>query len=608
MNQTSSKPLDILQQIFGYDRFRGRQAEIIDSVIQGKDALVLMPTGGGKSLCYQIPAMIRPGVGIVISPLIALMQDQVDSMKEYGIRAGFLNSSQAPEESRWVEDELLAARLDLLYIAPERLANHSFLYLLTQIRIALFAIDEAHCVSQWGHDFRPEYMKLSFLAREYPSTPRIALTATADTVTRNEILEKLKLENAGQFVSSFDRPNINYRIALKSNARDQLLSFLNKDHRGDSGIIYCLSRRKTEETAAWLKGQGINAMPYHAGLDPETRLEHQRIFLRESSVVIVATVAFGMGIDKPDVRFVAHLDLPKSLESYYQETGRAGRDGEASNAWMVYSLADVINVRQMLQKSEGSESFKQTTQRRLDSMLGFCETIRCRRQALLKYFGETLAEPCGNCDTCLQKVESWDGTVAAQKALSCVYRTGQMFGAGYLVDVLRGKSTERTRKFQHESLPTFGVGEDLSDNEWRSVFRQLVAGGYLDVDLDKGGFRLSPKSHGVLKGQESISFRRDPRVSNSKNSTKPRSKSGAVPELDNPEEIRFFEELRILRTDIAQEKGIAPYLIFHDSTLKDMVLLKPRNVDDMRLVNGVGERKLELYGERFLTLIKSHQS
>lgn len=602
-----NSPRAILLTRFGYDNFRDHQEEIINQVISGRDALVLMPTGSGKSICYQIPAMIRPGVGVVISPLIALMQDQVDAVRQLGIRAEFLNSTLSPEEARAVERNVLYGQLDLLYVAPERLMMPGFQALLDQSRVALFAIDEAHCVSQWGHDFRPEYLQLSILPERFPKIPRIAVTATADLVTRREIIEKLKLENAGQFISSLDRINLYYRVELKENEKVQLLDFLRTEHPNDSGIVYCLSRRRVDVIADWLAGKGFTALPYHAGMEKELRLRHQRRFLREESVIIVATIAFGMGIDKPDVRFVAHLDLPKTLEGYYQETGRAGRDGEKSDAWMLYGLGDVVTLRQMLAASEGDEQFKRIQQRKMEAMLGFCETTRCRRQVLLSYFGEDLPEPCGNCDTCAGKLETRDGTIEAQKALSCVYRTGQRFGASYLTDVLLGKDDERIRRFGHDIVSTFGIGKELSKQEWKSVFRQLVAAGLLSVDLEgKAGFHLAPRAWPVLRGEEKFALRKDPEPVTPERRSRMRP-DRRRPDLPSaPTSGELWEKLRTLRLEIARKQGIAPFIIFHDSTLREMARTLPRTIEDMSEVSGIGERKLELYGKQFLDLILDH--
>ncbi|MEY6433917.1 DNA helicase RecQ, partial [Thioalkalicoccus limnaeus] len=495
---TPQAPIEVLRRVFGYPSFRGAQQEIVEHVTAGGDALVLMPTGGGKSLCYQIPALLRPGTAIVVSPLIALMQDQVDALRQLGVRASFLNSSLPPDEQGRVERALLAGELDLLYVAPERLLTERFLGLIERLRIALFAIDEAHCVSQWGHDFRPEYIQLNRLHERWPAVPRIALTATADAPTRREIVARLGLAGAAQFVSSFDRPNIRYRILEKREPRRQLLDFLRREHPSDAGIIYCLSRRKVEETAAFLKDQGFAVRPYHAGLSGEQRRAHQAEFLRGEGLIICATIAFGMGIDKPDVRFVAHMDLPKSIEAYYQETGRAGRDGLPADAWLAYGLSDVVALRRFIEGSAAEERFKRVELHKLNALIGLCEATECRRQVLLRYFGETLEQPCGNCDTCLSPVATWDGTTAAQKAMSCIYRTGQRFGAGYLTDVLLGKDSERVRRFGHDRISTFGIGKDLSADQWRSVYRQLVALGLIEVEIDgHGGLRLTPASRPV---------------------------------------------------------------------------------------------------------------
>lgn len=601
-------PLNILRAVFGYERFRGHQEEIINHLVSGGDALVLMPTGGGKSVCYQIPSMLRPGTGIVISPLIALMQDQVDAIRLLGIRAGFLNSSLSSREAWAMEQEMLAGRLDLVYVAPERLLTPRFQELLDRIQPALFAIDEAHCVSQWGHDFRPEYLQLSILPERFPHVPRIAVTATADSVTQKEILDKLKLEDARRFVSSFDRPNIRYRVELKENEKAQLLDFIRAEHPNDSGIVYCLSRKRVESIAEWLSGKGFTALPYHAGMGKELRAKHQQRFLQEEGVVMVATIAFGMGIDKPDVRFVAHLDIPKTLEGYCQETGRAGRDGEKADAWMVYSLADVVALRRMLDASEGDERFKMVQKRKMEAMFGYCETTRCRRQVLLGYLGEELPEPCGNCDTCSGEVETWDGTVVAQKALSCVYRTGQRFGAVYLTDVLLGKDDERIRSFGHHRVSTFGIGTELSDREWKSVFRQLVASGLLSVEIDgKGGFRLAPASRPVLRGEQKFHLRKDPEPVKRKRAATKKSRKKEAPfgsDRDTAASGDLWEKLRALRLEIARKQGIAPFVVFHDKTLKEMVERLPRDLDEMSEISGVGERKLELYGELFLAVIE----
>ena len=589
--------LDILQQTFGYPSFRGPQETVIQTVIDGGDALVLMPTGGGKSLCYQIPALARCGCGIVISPLIALMQDQVNAMRELGVRASFLNSTLDAATAADVERALLESELDLLYIAPERLTQNRTLELLKRCEIALFAIDEAHCVSQWGHDFRADYLALSLLHEQFPHVPRIALTATADEQTRLEIAERLQLEGAARFVVGFDRPNIRYRIGLKHNARQQLLAFLKAEHPNDAGIVYCLSRKKTEETASWLATQGFTALPYHAGLPAEERAAHQARFLREEAIVMVATIAFGMGIDKPDVRFVAHLDLPKTIEAYYQETGRAGRDGAPANAWMIYGLQDVIKLRQMMQSSQGSEQHKRIEQHRLNAMLGLCEITSCRRQALLAYFGETYPEPCGNCDGCLEPAQTWDATEACRMALSAVARTGERFGVNHLIDVLKGKETDKIWQFDHHHLPTFGVGDALDNNQWRSVFRQLVGRGYLSVDLQGfGALKLQAKCRPLLRGECEIALRLDQKQKAAKRQTKT-----PLPEDIN---VGLWEALRDCRRELAEAQGVPPYVIFHDSTLVEMCSVVPRTLEGFSKLSGVGERKLMKYGEAFLAAIR----
>ncbi|NEX19832.1 DNA helicase RecQ [Thiorhodococcus mannitoliphagus] len=596
-------PLQILTRIFGYDAFRGAQAEIIDQVIGGGDALVLMPTGGGKSLCYQIPAMVRPGTAVVVSPLIALMQDQVDALRQLGVRAAFLNSSLTPDQAWAVEQGMLEDALDLVYVAPERLLTDRFLSLLERIQVALFAIDEAHCVSQWGHDFRPEYIELSRLHERWPQVPRIALTATADAPTRSEIVKRLRLEEARQFVSSFDRPNIRYRIVEKANPRQQLLSFLRREHPSDAGIVYCLSRRRVDETAAYLQGQGFAALPYHAGLPADMRREHQARFLREEGLVMVATIAFGMGIDKPDVRFVAHLDLPKSLESYYQETGRAGRDGLPADAWMTYGLGDVVMLRRIIEGSQANEHFKRIEMQKLDGMLGYCETTQCRRQVMLNYFGEALAEPCGNCDTCLEPVETWDGTVAAQKALSCIYRTGQSFGSAYLTDVLVGKDLERIRRFGHDKVSTYGVGKELSADQWKSVYRQLVAAGLVAVDMEgHGALRLTEQSRPILRGERSIQLRRDP----DRKQTAAAGRVRAVTVPTDPEAAALWDALRTYRRGLAQEQNVPAYVIFTDATLQELLTYRPRDLDELSRISGVGQAKLERFGVGFLAVLADH--
>ncbi len=603
--------LQILESVFGYSEFRGEQAAVIDHVTGGGDALVLMPTGGGKSLCYQIPAMLRPGVGIVVSPLIALMQDQVDAMRQLEVRAAFLNSSLDAQAARQVEQQLLRGDLDLLYVAPERLMTPRFLELLERVELALFAIDEAHCVSQWGHDFRPEYVQLSVLHERFPRVPRIALTATADDPTRREIIARLDLNAARKFVSSFDRPNIRYRIALKNNARQQLLAFLQTEHRGDAGIVYCLSRKSVDTTAQWLTDHGWDALPYHAGLDAATRQRHQQRFLREEGVVIVATVAFGMGIDKSNVRFVAHLDLPKSMEGYYQETGRAGRDGLPADAWMAYGLGDVIMLRQMMDNSEADEQHKRLERRKLDALLGFCETTVCRRQVMLNYFGESYAKPCGNCDNCLEPVQTWDGTRAAQMALSCVYRTGQRFGVGHLIDVLLGKTTSQTERFNHHTLSTFGIGHDYKQTQWHGIFRQLVAANLLAVDMSGfGGLRLTEESRPLLRGERGIAFRHDPetRQKKPKQQNSGQAQTGRDRLLEAPHNAALWQALKDKRLQLAREQGVPPYVIFHDSTLLEILVKQPRQLAEFGAISGIGTHKLERYGATFIELLNTHRA
>lgn len=589
----------ILQSVFGFPSFREPQDQIIDTVIAGDDALVLMPTGGGKSLCYQIPALARQGCGIVISPLIALMQDQVSAMRLLGVKANFLNSTLSHDQVGAIETSLLEGQLDLLYIAPERLNQARTIKLLQQSKIALFAIDEAHCVSQWGHDFRADYLQLSLLHELFPDIPRIALTATADERTRKEIISRLQLEEANQYIAGFDRPNIRYRIALKHSAKQQFLKFLKQEHPNDAGIVYCLSRKKTEEIASWLQGLGFKALPYHAGLRSEVRADHQSRFLREEGIIIVATIAFGMGIDKPDVRFVAHLDLPKTVESYYQETGRAGRDGLPANAWMVYGLQDVIKLRQMMAESQGSDEHKRAEQHRLNAMLGLCEITSCRRQALMNYFGEWQKTSCGNCDTCLEAPKTWDGTEACRKALSVAYRTEQRFGVNHLIDVLRGGNTDKIFQFGHQHLPSYGIGNDLDNNQWRSVFRQLVARGYLSVDLERyGALRLEEACRPLLRGEETIELRLDVKQKVVKQQTK-------TPLADDID-VGLWEALRECRREFAEELGVPPYMIFHDSSLQEMCQSIPRDMDEFGLISGVGERKLEKYGPAFVRVISDH--
>lgn len=597
-------PQEVLHRVFGYDSFRDQQQAIIEHTTGGGDSLVLMPTGGGKSLCFQIPGILRDGVAIVVSPLIALMSDQVAGLRQAGVRAAFLNSSQDYEESRQVEAQLRAGELDLLYMAPERLLTERTLELISSLPVALFAIDEAHCVSQWGHDFRPEYRQLSLLHERFASVPRIALTATADEPTRREIIERLGLGEARLFISGFDRPNICYRVIPKNNPREQLRQFLTREHADDSGIIYCLSRRKVDETADWLRLRGFDALPYHAGMSTEARSRNQERFLREEGVVIVATIAFGMGIDKSNVRFVAHLDLPKSLESYYQETGRAGRDGLAATAWMAFGLQDVIALRQMVDGSEAGESRKRVEVGKLDSMLGYCEVTGCRRKVLLGYFGDVMEQPCGNCDNCLEPPQTWNATESARKALSCVYRTGQRFGAGHVIDVLLGKVTERTRKFRHDQLSTYGIGAELDAKQWRTVFRQLVALGYLSVDIEGfGSLRLTERSRSLLKGEQSLSLRQD----SVGVKTRTRGAGDDVPMTRiEPERQEMWEALRSCRRELAERQGVPPYVIFHDASLAEMTARCPRDLDAFAEIPGVGEKKLERYGSAFLQVINEY--
>ena len=603
MPPMSNDPRQILEQTFGYRSFRGPQEAVIRAVVAGEDALVLMPTGGGKSLCYQVPALAREGTGIVISPLIALMQDQVSALRELGVRAGFLNSTLAAQEVFATERALREGRIDLLYVAPERLLQPRTLELLHEAHIALFAIDEAHCVSQWGHDFRADYLALDILQREFPGVPRIALTATADMRTREEIVTRLGLQDAKQFIVGFDRPNIRYRIRQKERPKQQLLAFLREEQAGNAGIVYCLSRAKVEETARWLQEEGFHALPYHAGMDKDERARNQSRFLREEAVVMVATIAFGMGIDKPDVRFVAHLDLPKSIEAYYQETGRAGRDGEPATAMLLYGFEDVVKLRQMALQSEGNETFKRHEQQRLTAMLGLCEITSCRRQALLRYFGDTMESPCGNCDNCLEPPEEWDGSEAARMALSCVYRTGQRFGANHVIDVLRGASNDRIFSFDHHLLSTFGIGKDIAAEQWRSVFRQLVARGLLDVDPEGyGGLRLGVQARPVLRGEESVWLRRDRKAAPVRAIGK-RERGTEVDEADRP----LWDALRACRKRLADAQNVPPYVIFHDATLRAMLADHPQNARELRAVSGVGDSKLERYGEAFLAVLRDER-
>lgn len=602
------RALEILREVFGYTQFRPPQDAVIDTLAAGGDALVLMPTGGGKSLCYQVPALLRPGMGVVVSPLISLMQDQVAALRQAGVRAAFLNSTLDAAQARDVLARLHAGELDLLYLAPERLLQDSTLARLAEVPLSLFAIDEAHCVSQWGHDFRPEYHGLSVLADRFPEVPRIALTATADARTRREIIERLALEQARVFVSSFDRPNIRYLIQqAPGSPRDALLRFIREHHAGDAGIVYCLSRRRVEETAAWLCAQGLEALPYHAGMEAAAREANQRRFLDEEGLIVVATIAFGMGIDKPNVRFVAHLNLPKSVEAYYQETGRAGRDGLPANAWMTYGLQDVITLRQMMAASEADEIHKRAERVRLEAMLGFCETTRCRRQALLAYFDESLDVPCGNCDTCLWPPETWDATEAAQKALSCVHRTGQRFGVNYLVDVLLGRDHERIRGFGHDRISTFGIGRELSAEQWRTLFRQLIAAGLIGVDIDgHGGLHLTEDCRPVLRGVRTLELRRA-RPAPARSARRSRS-STPVETFDRPADRALWDALRALRLELARAQKVPPYVVFHDASLAAMVAQRPRSLEALAAVPGIGAAKLEAYGEVLLEAIAAAAS
>ncbi|PJM94112.1 DNA helicase RecQ [Streptomyces sp. CB01373] len=610
---TESEALATLRRVFGYEDFRGEQEAVVEHVVAGGDAVVLMPTGGGKSLCYQLPSLVRPGTGVVVSPLIALMQDQVDALRALGVRAGFMNSTQDFDERRMVEAEFLAGELDLLYLAPERLRLDVTLDLLSRGKISVFAIDEAHCVSQWGHDFRPDYLALSLLGERWPDVPRIALTATATHATHQEITQRLNMPQARHFVASFDRPNIQYRIVPKADAKKQLLAFLRQEHPGDAGIVYCLSRNSVEKTAEFLTRNGVEAVPYHAGLDAGTRAAHQSRFLRDDGLVVVATIAFGMGIDKPDVRFVAHLDLPKSVEGYYQETGRAGRDGQPSTAWMAYGLNDVVQQRKLIQSGEGDEAFRRRSQSHLDAMLALCETARCRRGQLLAYFGQEPGQAgCGNCDTCLTPPETWDGTVAAQKVLSTVVRLkrerGQKFGAGQIIDILLGKRTGKVIQFDHDQLSVFGIGDDLSEGEWRGVVRQLLAQGLLAVEGEYGTLVLTDPSASVLRGEREVPLRKEPkkpavasRGSGARDDRKPRAAAAELPE----ELLPAFEALRAWRAEQAREQGVPAYVIFHDATLREIVALRPASVAQLGTVGGVGEKKLATYGEGVLAVLES---
>ena len=597
----------ILREIYGYPDFRPGQAEVIEAVLADRDCLVLMPTGGGKSLCYQLPALVKPGTAIVVSPLIALMQDQVTALRQLGVAAAFLNSTVAWHEQSEIMRTLVEGRLDLLYLAPERLLQEETLAMLTRAQVALVAIDEAHCVSQWGHDFRQDYLGLDVLAERFPGVPRMALTATADARTRAEIVNRLALARPARFVSGFDRPNIRYSVRIKNNANDQLLAFM-EDHRGEAGIVYCLSRRKTEATAELLQNAGHDALPYHAGLPGSDRARHQGRFLRDDGVVIVATIAFGMGIDKPDVRFVAHVDLPKSIEAYYQETGRAGRDGEHADAWMIYGLQDVVRVRQLVDQGEAGEQQKRIERSKLDALLGWCEITECRRGALLRYFGDEVAGPCGNCDICLTPPNTYDGTVEAQKLMSCIVRTGQFFGAGHVIDVLRGKDTPKVRQHRHENLSTFGIGADIGVAQWRSLLRQLIAAGYVLADAARfGALRLTTAARPLLRGETTLTLREEARtVSPSRSQARSKSRDDGF-QISSADEA-LWEALRECRLRLADEASVPPYVVFHDATLKEFVRLRPASRDAMLEVHGVGQAKLDRYAEPILEVIAAHQT
>ena len=601
MSPTKEAALSILQKTYGYDSFRGEQAEIIEHVISGKDAFVLMPTGGGKSLCYQIPALCRTGVGVVISPLIALMQDQVDALTQLGIKAAAINSSMTGESIGQTKRRIRNGELDLVYVAPERLLMDDFLALLHESSIALFAIDEAHCVSQWGHDFRPHYTQLDLLAKQFPHVPRIALTATADTPTRKDIVERLHLTKGRTFVAGFDRPNIHYSILLKENPQKQILEFIKKTHPGDSGIVYCLSRKMVDGMADWLTSQKLKALPYHAGMAAEDRSHNQERFLREDNIIMVATIAFGMGIDKPDVRFVAHMNIPKNIEAYYQETGRAGRDGLPANALMLYGMQDAGLQRNFIDDSGAPDSQKRIEHQKLNALLGLCEVASCRRAVILQYFGDT-AEPCNNCDTCRFPPATFDGTIAAQKALSCSYRTKQRFGVGYLIDVLLGKSDERIQRFGHDKISTFGIGSEYAKSEWQSIFRQLVARHLLTPDsTEYGGLKITPQGHAFLKQKETIRLRKF--VGKPKLAT---TSSRSAITFDDETDKQLFAELKVTRLELADEQNVPPYVIFHDKTLREFVIHKPRSLSAMSHISGVGEKKMERYGDTFLQVILQH--
>ncbi len=593
---------EILKHTFGYLEFRGQQRSVIELALEGKDALVLMPTGGGKSLCYQIPSLVRDGMGIIVSPLIALMQDQVAALQQLGINAAYLNSTLSREEHNHVIRSIFDGELDLLYIAPERLLQENTLQRLMDVPISLIAIDEAHCVSQWGHDFRVDYLGLHVLAQAFPGVPRLALTATADQRTRDEIVARLGLNKPEVFVSSFDRPNIKYLVKPKGDAKTQLLDFLN-DHKGNAGIVYCMSRNRVDGIAAWLAGRGVDALPYHAGLSNAERAANQNRFLHEDGVVIVATIAFGMGIDKPDVRFVAHLDLPKSMESYYQETGRAGRDGQASDAWMIYGLQDVVRIAKMVQDSAANDDIKRVERAKIDSLLGWCEATTCRRRSLLSYFGETMTGACGNCDVCSNPPRTWDATEAAQKLLSNIYRTGQRFGSGHVIDVLRGKETAKVMQYGHHTLTTYGIGSDISDQQWKSIIRQLIVQGYLWVnDAQYGAIQLTEKARSLLKSEIKLFLREDMLSAKSSSTRAARKKPAAVDEQDRD----LWEALKARRKELADEQGVPPFHIFHDATLMEMIDERPEDSAALLSISGIGQVKLERYGDEFLKVLDDY--
>ncbi len=596
------RALEILKQRYGYPAFRGSQAAVIETALQGRDSVVLMPTGGGKSICYQIPGMIRDGLALVVSPLIALMQDQVYALRQLGFNAAFLNSSLTPDQRQQINRQLDCNQVEILYVAPERLVQPDTLQRLAQCKLSLIAIDEAHCVSQWGHDFRQDYLALGMLRKYFPGTPRMALTATANQRTRQEIADKLELNSPAFFISSFDRPNIKYLVQPKIDARKQLQTFL-QTHQGESGIVYCLSRKKVEQTADWINSRGYTALPYHAGFDSETRASHQQRFLVEDGIIMVATIAFGMGIDKPDVRFVAHLDLPKSMESYYQETGRAGRDGLPADAWMVYGLQDVVRLSRMLAESHASEQFKRVERSKLEALLGWCEVSRCRRIALLEYFGESRDAPCGNCDICITPPQTWDATVDAQKLLSCIVRTGQRFGAAHVIDVLKGKSSDKIEQHRHHQLGTFGIGADKSDPHWRSIIRQLMVQGFLFADAQRyGALTLNEKSRPLLRGESELTLRQDAVVAKSASRSPAKPRANVPPGIQG-QDAELWQALKTCRMELAKANGVPPYVIFHDSTLEEMMFRQPRTLEEMLSISGVGETKLARYGEKFLSIL-----